>query len=200
MKKLSQSLLASTVTGKRKEKKITQQQLADLTGINRGMLSRLEQQDYIPSIEQIEKLGEVLDFEVTDLFVASEPSSSLPVERTYRIAVAGTGYVGLSLAVLLSQYHHVTAVDIVPEKVEKINHKISPIQDEYIEKYLAEKKLNLTATTDGTEAYKDADYVIIAAPTNYDSKKNFFDTSAVESVIELVMSVNDHCTMIIKST
>ena len=196
MKKLSQSLLASTVTGKRKEKKITQQQLADLTGINRGMLSRLEQQDYIPSIEQIEKLGEVLDFEVTDLFVSSEPSSSsLPVERTYRIAVAGTGYVGLSLAVLLSQHHHVTAVDIVPEKVEKINHKISPIQDEYIEKYLAEKKLNLTATTNGTEAYKDADYVIIAAPTNYDSKKNFFDTSAVESVIELVMSVNDHCTM-----
>ena len=120
MKKLSQSLLASTVTGKRKEKKITQQQLADLTGINRGMLSRLEQQDYIPSIEQIEKLGEVLDFEVTDLFVASEPSSSsLPVERTYQIAVAGTGYVGLSLAVLLSQHHHVTAVDIVPEKVEK---------------------------------------------------------------------------------
>lgn len=201
MKKLSQSLLASTVTGKRKEKKITQQQLADLTGINRGMLSRLEQQDYIPSIEQIEKLGEVLDFEVTDLFVSSEPSSSsLPVERTYRIAVAGTGYVGLSLAVLLSQHHHVTAVDIVPEKVEKINHKISPIQDEYIEKYLAEKKLTLTATTNGTEAYKDADYVIIAAPTNYDSKKNFFDTSAVESVIELVMSVNDHCTMIIKST
>lgn len=201
MKKLSQSLLASTVTGKRKEKKITQQQLADLTGINRGMLSRLEQQDYIPSIEQIEKLGEVLDFEVTDLFVSSEPSSSsLPVERTYRIAVAGTGYVGLSLAVLLSQHHHVTAVDIVPEKVEKINHKISPIQDEYIEKYLAEKKLNLTATTDGTEAYKDADYVIIAAPTNYDSKKNFFDCSAVEAVIELVLKVNPNATMIIKST
>lgn len=117
-----------------------------------------------------------------------------------KIAVAGTGYVGLSLAVLLSQKNQVTAVDIIPEKVELINNKKSPIQDDYIEKYLAEKELNLTATTDGANAYKDAEFVIIAAPTNYDSKKNFFDTSAVEAVIELVMSVNPEAIMIIKST
>lgn len=117
-----------------------------------------------------------------------------------KIAVAGTGYVGLSLAVLLAQKNQVTAVDIIPEKVEMLNHKKSPIQDEYIEKYLAEKELNLTATTDGAEAYMDAEFVIIAAPTNYDSKKNFFDTSAVESVIELIMNVNPDAIMVIKST
>ena len=117
-----------------------------------------------------------------------------------KIAVAGTGYVGLSLAVLLSQKNQVTAVDIIPEKVEILNHRKSPIQDEYIEKYLAEKELNLTATLDGAEAYKDAEFVIIAAPTNYDSKKNFFDTSAVEAVIELVMQVNPDAVMVIKST
>ena len=117
-----------------------------------------------------------------------------------RIAVAGTGYVGLSLATLLSQHHHVDAVDIVPEKVEKINRRISPIQDEYIEKYFAQKDLDLTATLDGESAYADADIVIIAAPTNYDSKRNFFDTSAVESVIDLVMRVNPDAIMVIKST
>ena len=117
-----------------------------------------------------------------------------------KIAVAGTGYVGLSIATLLAQNHNVTAVDIVPEKVEKINRKESPIQDEYIEKYLAEKNLDLIATTDGESAYKDADVVVIAAPTNYDSKKNFFDTSAVEAVIELVLKVNPTATMVIKST
>ena len=116
-----------------------------------------------------------------------------------KIAVAGTGYVGLSIATLLSQNHEVMAVDIIPEKVEKINKRISPIQDEYIEKYLKEKELNLTATLDAELAYKDADFVVIAAPTNYDSKKNFFDTSAVEAVIELVMSVNPEAIMIIKS-
>ena len=117
-----------------------------------------------------------------------------------KIAVAGTGYVGLSLATLLSQHHQVTAVDIVPEKVEKINKRISPIQDDYIEKYFGEKELNLVATLDGEKAYSDADYVIIAAPTNYDSKKNFFDTSAVEAVIDLVMKVNPDAIMVIKST
>ena len=114
--------------------------------------------------------------------------------------MAGTGYVGLSLAVLLAQHNEVTAVDIIPEKVEKINKKISPIQDDYIEKYLAEKELNLTATLDGESAYRNADFVIIAAPTNYDSQKNFFDTSAVEAVIELVMKVNPEAVMVIKST
>lgn len=117
-----------------------------------------------------------------------------------KIAVAGTGYVGLSIATLLSQHHEVMAVDIVPEKVEKINNKISPIQDEYIEQYMAEKDLNLTATLDAEAAYKDADFVVIAAPTNYDSKKNFFDTSAVESVIELVIKYNPDAVMVIKST
>ncbi len=201
MKKLSLSLLSSTIITSRKNKKMTQKQLAELTGINRGMLSRLEQQDYTPSIEQLEKLGEVLDFEPTDMFLSSETDKTSPtVPCPCRLAVAGTGYVGLSLAVLLSQHNPVTAVDILPEKVEQINRHISPIRDEYIEKYLSEKKLSLTAVTDGAAAYKDADFVIIAAPTNYDSKKNFFDTSAVEAVIELVMSVNDHCIMIIKST
>ena len=117
-----------------------------------------------------------------------------------KIAVAGTGYVGLSIATLLSQHHEVMAVDIVPEKVDKINNKISPIQDEYIEQYLAEKDLNLTATLDAEAAYKDADFVVIAAPTNYDSKKNFFDTSAVESVVELVIKYNPDAVMVIKST
>ena len=117
-----------------------------------------------------------------------------------KISVAGTGYVGLSLAVLLAQHNHVTAVDIIEEKTVKINQKESPIQDEYIEKYLAEKELDLWATTDGAAAYKDADFVIIAAPTNYDSKKNYFDTSAVEDVIRLVLSVNPDAIMVIKST
>ena len=117
-----------------------------------------------------------------------------------KIAVAGTGYVGLSIATLLAQHHQVVAVDVIPEKVEKINSKISPIQDEYIEKYLAEKPLNLVATLDGRSAYKDADFVVIAAPTNYDSKKNFFDTSHVEEVIELVLEVNPNAVMVIKST
>ena len=117
-----------------------------------------------------------------------------------KIAVAGTGYVGLSIATLLSQNHEVMAVDIVPEKVEKINKRISPIQDEYIEKYLKEKELNLTATLDAESAYKDADFVVIAAPTNYDSKKNFFDTSAVEAVIKLVIEYNPDAIMVIKST
>lgn len=117
-----------------------------------------------------------------------------------KIAVAGTGYVGLSIATLLAQHNTVTAVDIIPEKVELINNRKSPIQDDYIEKYLAEKKLDLTATLDAESAYKDADFVVIAAPTNYDSKKNFFDTSAVEAVIELVMKYNPNAIMVIKST
>ena len=116
------------------------------------------------------------------------------------VAVAGTGYVGLSIATLLSQHHHVTAVDVIPEKVEKLNNKISPIQDDYIEKYLAEKPLNLVATLDGKSAYKDADFVVIAAPTNYDPVKNYFDTTHVEEVIDLVLEVNPDAVMVIKST
>ena len=120
--------------------------------------------------------------------------------KDFKIAVAGTGYVGLSIATLLAQHHQVTAVDVIPEKVDLINQRKSPIQDDYIEKYLAEKDLNLTATLDGAKAYSDADFVVIAAPTNYDPVKNYFDTSHVEEVIELVMSVNPHAIMVIKST
>ena len=120
--------------------------------------------------------------------------------KDLKVAVAGTGYVGLSIATLLSQNHHVTAVDVIPEKVEKLNNKISPIQDDYIEKYLAEKNLNLRATLDGREAYKDADFIVIAAPTNYDPVKNFFDTHHIEDVIDLVLEVNPDAVMVIKST
>ena len=120
--------------------------------------------------------------------------------KDIKVAVAGTGYVGLSIATLLSQHHHVTAVDVIPEKVEKLNNKISPIQDDYIEKYLAEKPLNLVATLDGKSAYADADFVVIAAPTNYDPVKNYFDTTHVEEVIDLVLEVNPDAIMVIKST
>lgn len=193
--------MADTIIAKRKEQKLTQAQLAEMTGINRGMISRLESCDYTPSIDQLQSIAEVLNFEVVDLFENDKAVSSKPVvDKKYNVAVAGTGYVGLSIATLLSQHNHVTAVDIIPEKVDLINNRKSPIQDDYIEMYLAEKDLDLTATLDGEEAYKNADFVVIAAPTNYDSKKNFFDCSAVEAVIELVLKVNPNATMIIKST
>ena len=199
MKKLSTSLLADIIQSKRKAMKLTQAQLSELTGINRAQLSRLEQEDYYPLIPQLEKLGDVLGFDVDDVFV-NTAASKLPSPSPLHIAVAGTGYVGLSISVLLAQHNIVTAVDIIPEKVDLINQRKSPIQDEYIEKYLKEKDLNLTATLDGEAAYKNADYVVIAAPTNYDSKKNYFDTSAVEAVIELVLKVNPDAIMVIKST
>ena len=201
MKKLSITKMSDTIISKRKEAKMTQVQLAEATGINRGMISRLESCDYTPSIDQLQSIAEVLHFEVVDLFEDDKPVIHKPVlDKKYNIAVAGTGYVGLSIATLLSQHNHVTAVDIIPEKVDLINNRKSPIQDEYIEKYLAEKVLDLTATLDAETAYKNADFIVIAAPTNYDSKKNFFDCSAVESVIELVLKVNPDATMIIKST
>ena len=199
MKKLSSTRLAELVSGKRKEKSMTQQELADATGINRSLLSRLEKKDFIPSISQLESLGECLDFEPDEVFV-EQSVSRLTSPSPLNIAVAGTGYVGLSIATLLAQHNHVTAVDIIPEKVDLINNRKSPIQDEYIEKYLSEKELDLTATLDGENAYKNADYVVIAAPTNYDSQKNYFDTSAVEAVIELVLKVNPDAIMVIKST
>ena len=199
MKKLSPVILADLVASKRKEKSMTQQALAEATGINRALISRIEKQDFIPSILQLEQLGEVLGFEPDSVF-ADTAHDRLPSPSPLRIAVAGTGYVGLSIATLLAQHNHVTAVDILPEKVDLINRRKSPIQDDYIEKYLAEKELDLTATLDGAAAYRDADYVIIAAPTNYDSARNYFDTSAVEAVIELVLSVNPDAVMVIKST
>ena len=200
MKKLSQSLLVKTILEKRKEKKITQQELSDLTGINRAMLSRLETGDFIPSISQLESLGEILGFEPISLFVEEGINKKFEKCSPLNITIAGTGYVGLSLAVLLAQHNHVTAVDIIPEKVEMINNKKSPIQDDYIEEYLATHTLDLTATLDGESAYKNANFVIVAAPTNYDPKRNYFDTSAVESVIEEVLKVNKDAIMIIKST
>ena len=199
MKKLSPSLLAQIVSSKRKELNMTQKQLSDMTGINRAQLSRLEQQDYLPLIPQLEALGDALGFDLDDVFTDAK-SNKLQSPAPLNIAVAGTGYVGLSIATLLAQHNHVTAVDIIPEKVDMINNRKSPIQDEYIERYLSEKELDLTATLDGKAAYKNADYVVIAAPTNYDSKKNYFDTSAVEAVIELVLDVNPNAIMVIKST
>lgn len=200
MKKLSIEKMADTVINKRKEMGLTQAKLAEMTGINRAMISRLEQADYTPSIDQLQAIGEVLDFEIVDLFEEEKTENIIAIDKKYKIAVAGTGYVGMSIATLLSQHNQVRAVDIIPEKVNLINKKISPIQDDYIEKYLAEKDLDLVATLDGEAAYKDADFVVIAAPTNYDSKKNFFDCSAVEAVIELVLKVNPKAMMIIKST
>ena len=257
MKKLSTQKLADTIASLRKSQKISQQELADRTGINRALISRIEGQDFTPSIEQLEQLAGALHFDLCDMFEDDSIHPLAPVSPM-NIVVAGTGYVGLSLATLLAQHNHVTAVDIIEEKVRDLNAWISPIQDEYIEKFFAEAKagtrkldlhavLNTGATTrtasaadttpasagttgiglqnasdahtvsaattpvsDGTTgigpqnpsdaAYASADLVIIAAPTNYDSKKNYFDTSAVESVIEQVLACNDHCYMFIKST
>ena len=200
MKKLSISLLAELVVQKRKEKSMTQKELAEVTGINRALVSRLEKKGFIPSIPQLEQLGEVLGFDLNTVFINSEATTNLSSTSPMNIAVAGTGYVGLSIAILLAQHNHVTAVDIIPEKVEMLNNRKSPIQDDDIERYLAEKELNLTATLDGEEAYKNADFVVIAAPTNYDSQKHYFDTSAVETVIEMVLKVNPNAFMVIKST
>lgn len=199
MKKLSTAILAEIVETKRKAAKMTQARLAEKTGINRAQLSRLEQEDYYPSIPQLEALGEALDFDLDDVFI-NAASKKIESPSPLNIAVAGTGYVGLSIATLLAQHNHVTAVDVIPEKVEMLNNRKSPIQDDYIEKYLAEKDLDLTATLDGAAAYKNADFVVIATPTNYDSKMNYFDTSLVEDVIKLVLSVNQDAIMVIKST
>ncbi len=205
MKQLSLKLLAATVVSKRKALKLSQTALAKKAGINRSILSRLETSDYSPSVDQLLVLSDILDFNPSDVVVDDE-AKKVAVDRK-KIAVAGTGYVGLSLAVLLSQNNDVTAVDIVPEKVEKLNHWTSPIQDDYIEKYLAEHEergLSLTAVVDGKDAYASADFIIVAAPTNYDPKTNFFDCSAVESVLALVKEVTENrekkTTVVIKST
>ena len=207
MKRFSKKILTDKIIARRKEAGLTQAQLAAKTGINRSILSGIENETHMPSIEQLEKLAETLKFDVAELFVEDEAEKT--IVGGYNIAVAGTGYVGLSLAVLLAQHNSVTAVDIIPEKVEKLNGYISPIQDDYIEKYLSEAKrgereLNLTATTDGERAYKNADFIIIAAPTNYDSKLNFFDCSAVEAVLGLIKKATsgrkDKPTVVIKST
>lgn len=199
MRTFSFEILADTVKKKRKAKGMTQAELSKATGMNRSMIGRMENMTFKPSIEQLEALAQTLDFDLIDLYAEEAKPKTMPTKR-YNIAVAGTGYVGLSIATLLAQHNHVTAVDIIPEKVELINARKSPIQDEYIEKYLTEKELDLTATLDGESAYRGADFVVIAAPTNYDNKKNYFDTSAVETVIKLVLKVNPNATMVIKST
>ena len=205
MKHLSLKLLSEMVVTKRKSMKLSQSALSKKVGMNRSILSRLEIQDYSPSVDQLLSLSEVLGFSPSDVLV-DEEIKTVPVARK-KITVAGTGYVGLSLAVLLSQHHDVTAVDIVPEKVEKINSWESPIQDDYIVKYLAEhaeRKLSLHATLDAGSAYADADFVIVAAPTNYDPRTNYFDCSALESVLDLIKEVNTDRetkpTVVIKST
>ena len=187
MKHLSLKLLSETVVSRRKTLKLSQVALSEQANINRSILSRLESGDYSPSVDQLLSLCAVLGFQPTDVIVDDEAEA--PAVDRKKIAVAGTGYVGLSLAVLLSQHNDVTAVDIIPEKVAKINAWKSPIQDEYIEKYMAEheaRALSLTATTDAASAYASADFIIVAAPTNYDPKTNFFDCSAVESVLSLI--------------
>ncbi len=208
MKHLSIKLLSETVASRRKTLKLSQAALSEKTGINRSILSRLEAADYSPSVDQLLALSAVLGFQTSDV-IADDVNVSAGAIGRKRIAIAGTGYVGLSLAVLLAQHNPVTAVDIVPEKEEKLNNFVSPIQDEYIEKYLSEaqegrRQLTLAATTDGASAYADADFVIVAAPTNYDPQKNFFDCSAVESVLNLVLdSTRGRAvkpTVVIKST
>lgn len=205
MKHLSLKLLSEIVISRRKSVKLSQSAVAKKTGMNRSILSRLEAADYSPSVDQLLSLSEALGFKPTDVLVDDE-AEKVEVGRR-KIVVAGTGYVGLSLAVLLSQHNDVTAVDILPQKVEKINSWKSPIQDEYIEKYMAEHEvrgLSLSATTDAASAYRDADFIVVAAPTNYDPKTNFFDCSAVESVLSAIKEAakerNSKPTVVIKST
>ena len=199
MKNFSISKLAEIILAQRKALNLTQQELAAKAGINRSMLCRLENQDYVPSLDQLTRLANALEFDATDVFIEyNPPVFNHVVPRN--ITVFGAGYVGLSIATLLARHHHVTLVDIIKEKVEMVNNRISPTQDEYIEKHFTKADLDLTATLDGESACKNAEFVIIAAPTNYDPKKNFFDTSAVENVIETVLRVNPNAMMVIKST
>ena len=205
MRHLSLSLLAETVSGRRKNLKLSQAEVAKATGIHRSILSRLESGTYSPSVDQLLALSATLDFPISDV-IAEEETAPTALPRK-RIAVAGMGYVGLSLAVLLSQHNDVTAVDIMAEKVDQLNQWISPIQDEYIQRYLAEhekRQLSLTATTEAEAAYADADFILVAAPTNYDPKTNFFDCSAVEGVLTLIQAATNNRsakpTVVIKST
>ena len=226
MKHLSTALLANTVTSLRKEKKIRQEELSKLTGINRTMIGRIEHEDYIPSLPQLEKLAEALGFEPTDMFIEDATAEGAEDQKAktkghqkdtlkakknaaktkrMKITVAGVGYVGLSLAVLLAQNHEVMAVTTTEKKAKNLNKFISPIQDDEIERFFreannGERELHLTTTTDKKKAYKFADLVIIATPTNYDEVGQFFDTSAVEDVIECVMKYNPKAMMVIKST
>ncbi len=208
MKKLSIEKLAEVVSSKRKEMNITQADLAEQTGINRSILSRLESQDYTPSVDQLLALADVLAFDTNTVFVSDaeeEDSKDYQDIPRMKITVAGVGYVGLSLAVLLAQNHDVTAITTTPAKAEKLNQFYSPIQDDEIERFFeearnGERELSLHTTTDKATAYGNADLVIIATPTNYDDVGQFFDTSAVEDAIEQTLAVNPDVMMVIKST
>ena len=210
MKKISQDRLAQAVQNFRRKQHLSQAELSKQTGINRSMISNIENGVYMPSIDQLEELSRVLGFEITDLLWEENAAEMLAApERKYRIAVAGVGYVGLSLAVLLSQHHNVVAVTTTPAKAEKLNQFISPIQDEYIEKFFSEAKdgkrqLRLSVITDAESAYRDADFVRVATPTNYDPKTNDFDCSAVDSVIQTVSALSSSSSkkpaIVIKST
>jgi UDPglucose 6-dehydrogenase len=209
MKQLSLETLSKTVISRRKALNLRQLDLAKATGINRSLISQIENTEFTPSANQLMALSQILDFDINTVFVDPDASKYTIDHKGYEIAVAGMGYVGLSLSVLLSQHNKVTAVDVIEDKVAKINDLESPIKDEYIELYLTEAKtgkreLNLSATLDGSKAYKEADIIIIAAPTNYDPKQNFFDCSAVESVLELIKESTkdrkDQPLIVIKST
>ena len=199
MERISQERLSQVIKKKREQLGLSQQGLSEQTKINRAMISRIENGTYMPSIEQLEDLMEALDLSFDDLQEKKEAKKKKKIS-SMKIAVAGTGYVGMSIAVLLAQHNRVRAVDIIEEKVKLINDRKSPIQDEYIEDYLKNRKLDLEATLDGKHAYEDADYVIVAAPTNYDPQRNYCDTSAVEAVLDLVRKYNKKAWIIIKST
>ena len=190
MKTLSVSLLAQAVSERRKALGFSQKELAEKTGISRSALSELERGDRNPSVDQLLHLSDALEFSLDEV-IRDESAAVVSVPRK-QVAIAGTGYVGLSLAVLLSQHHDVTAVDIVEAKVEEINRWESPIRDAYIEKYMTEheeRALSLRATTDEASAYAQADFIVVAVPTDYDPNTNFFDCSAVESVLKLIRDV-----------
>ena len=200
MNRITQEQLSKTIKLKREELGMSQLDLAKKTKINRAMISKIENNTYMPSISQLEDLQEALGFSLEEIRENKNKTNRKTKLEPKKIAVAGTGYVGMSIAVLLAQHNKVVAVDIVEEKVKLINKKKSPIQDDYIEDYLKNRKLDLEATLDAKYAYKDADYVVVAAPTNYDPQRNYFDTSAVETVIDLVMKYNPKAYIIIKST
>ncbi len=209
MKQLSLKELSERVITCRKKLGLRQLDLSRATGINRALISQIENMEFTPSVNQLMALSEVLGFDIDSVLNDPDKDTDVSCHAPYKIAVAGTGYVGLSLAVLLSQHNSVTAVDIIEDKVDKINNFLSPIKDEYIERYLREAKagdrtLDLIATLDYETAYKDADYIIVAAPTNYDPKQNFFDCSAVEDVLEKIKNATSDNTkqpvIVIKST
>ncbi len=200
MNKYSYSHIVNVLKNSRIKKRLTQMELAQLTGINRTVISRFEKGRYEPSLSQLLKLIEVLDIEIESLFIETEKVSQSVFEENMNITVVGTGYVGLSVATLLAGKHNVIALDVDEEKVNMINNRISPIKDDYIEVFFNEKKLNLKATLDPKEAYLNADYIVVATPTNYDDRQNHFDTSIVEQVIEEAISINPDAIIVIKST